>query len=203
MQTVRELDTPDGKSELLLSLLMVRRLIAEPQGADELCAWMGCSLRTLKRRIDDVRGFGVHVESVKDGSRWVYHVANAEMCEPRLSRWIELEEQRSLVDVDAGAVVQVEGELVDGERVLYRGGPGMVNGSFSLTADEAAILEHVLNRIAPRIKWLAPLSARGIELFASGCGEIVQALWDAGVPESVGDVGDESHHHHSRGGSLG
>ena len=87
-------------SELLVELLMVRRLIERPQGAKELCAWMQCSVPTLKRRIDDVRGLGAHVESLKVGRQWVYHVANASMLEPRLSRWIELERQRSLVDAN-------------------------------------------------------------------------------------------------------
>lgn len=89
-------------SELLVELLMVRRLIERPQGGSELCAWMQCSPATLKRRIDDVRGYGAHVESIKVGRTWVYHVGNAELLEPRLSRWIELEQQRSLVEVTHG-----------------------------------------------------------------------------------------------------
>jgi len=97
-----EQSVPAGASELLVELLMVRRLIARPQGRESLCCWMGCSVATLKRRIDDVRGLGAHVESVKAGDRWVYHVANADLLEPRLSRWIELEQQRSLVEVNHG-----------------------------------------------------------------------------------------------------
>lgn len=96
---VAEEPVPVGASELALCLLAVRRLIARPQGRDELAGWMGCSVPTLKRRLDDVRGLGAHVESMKVGKRWVYHVANAHMLEPRLSRWIELELQRSLVEV--------------------------------------------------------------------------------------------------------
>jgi hypothetical protein len=86
-------------SELLVELMMVRRLIEEPRTSQDLCAWMQCSLATLKRRIDEVRGFGAHVESVKMGRVSAYHVGNASMLEPRLSRWIELEQQRSLVEV--------------------------------------------------------------------------------------------------------
>lgn len=175
------------RTELLEILLMVRWLIDKPAGMAELLEWSGFSEATIKRRIDEARGFGVHVEALKIGRHWVYHVANAEMCEPRLSRWIELEQQRSVVEVHPEAQrPQADWVLEeDGLMSLYRGGDDMVNGSFSLTQAEAAIMERVLNRIGPRIKWLFPLSPSGIELFRSGCGQLVQGLWDAGVPESV------------------
>ena len=86
------------QNELLTILSIVDAIrLNGTVSAAKLCELFDCSVPTLKRRIDDARNLGAHVESVKAGHKWVYHLANAEMVAPRLERWIELERARSLV----------------------------------------------------------------------------------------------------------
>jgi len=84
------------KSDLLITLEIVDAC-RTPRSAAALCAEFGLSVATLKRRLADVRNMGAHIESVKIGARWVYHLANEPMVSARLARWIELERSRSLV----------------------------------------------------------------------------------------------------------
>ncbi len=85
-------------SELLTTLLIVRELLdCGPCSAASLARSRQCSRATLKRRMDDARGMGVAIESVKLGASWFYHCANAATIEERLNRWIDLERARALV----------------------------------------------------------------------------------------------------------
>jgi len=85
------------KSELLQILELVRCIQTRPTSARDLCAFADCSLSTLSRRLAEAARLGAHVESIKVGKRWVYHLGNAAQVGPRLDRWIELERARSLV----------------------------------------------------------------------------------------------------------
>lgn len=62
-----------------------------------LARHFGCSVATIKRRVMDARHLGAHIESVKVGSGWLYHLANESAVRARLARWLELERARSLV----------------------------------------------------------------------------------------------------------
>ena len=84
-------------SDLLTSLQIVAAC-RTPRSAASLCAEFELSIATLKRRLSEARNLGAHVESVKLGTRWVYHLANDAACGKRLDSWIELETKRSLVD---------------------------------------------------------------------------------------------------------
>ncbi len=89
------------KSELLKTLLIVRSIIdTGPTPCAELARFHGMSTATLKRRLEDARQLGAHVESVKLGARWYYSVPNAAVVHRRLGLWIKLEEARSLVEAD-------------------------------------------------------------------------------------------------------
>jgi hypothetical protein len=83
-------------NELLETLEIVQRVIDEPLqwGAADVAQWKGCSVPTVKRRVMDARNLGCHVESLKVGTRWVYHVGNASQVRPRLALWIDLERRR-------------------------------------------------------------------------------------------------------------
>jgi predicted transcriptional regulator len=85
------------KSELLGILEIVDFVKAGPCKAESICQRFGISVATLKRRLDEARHLGAHVESVKVGREWVYHLANADSVSARLSRWLDLERSRSLV----------------------------------------------------------------------------------------------------------
>lgn len=87
-----------GPNENLAVLSIVDAIrIYGTVSAANLCTWFACSLPTLKRRIDVARNLGAHVESVKVGHVWAYHLANASIVEARLATWLELERARSLV----------------------------------------------------------------------------------------------------------
>ncbi len=86
------------KSELHETLSVVQAImLAGTASAAELCEAHGCSVATLKRRLDDARHLGAHVESVKLGAGWQYHVANGPVIAERLGTWLALERERSLV----------------------------------------------------------------------------------------------------------
>lgn len=85
------------KSELLVTLELVQLLGSGTFHADELCQRFGCSVATLKRRLSDARNLGAHVESIKVGSRWSYHVGNYAVVSTKLERWIALEQGQSLI----------------------------------------------------------------------------------------------------------
>jgi len=85
------------KSELLQTLELLAHLQAGPSSAGDLCGVSACSVATLKRRLADARHLGAHVESLKIGTRWVYHLANQAAVSARLARWLDLERTRSLV----------------------------------------------------------------------------------------------------------
>lgn len=74
---------------------------------------------------------------------------------------------------------------VPDELLARAGGDSIyVEVSLSLTREEAEVLESVLKVLPSHIEGVAPLSRYGAELFRSGCGEFVRALWGAGVPDS-------------------
>jgi hypothetical protein len=85
------------KSELLMTLEIVQLLGSGTFHADELCQRFGCSVATLKRRLSEARNLGAHVESIKVGVRWSYHVGNFANISEKLERWIALEQGRSLI----------------------------------------------------------------------------------------------------------
>jgi hypothetical protein len=87
------------KSELHETLSILDLLMRlGPLSAQGLCDVFGCSVATLKRRLDDARQLGAHVESIRQGGGWVYHVGNADAIRARLYRWLALERERSLVE---------------------------------------------------------------------------------------------------------
>ncbi len=84
------------KSDLLQTLEIVQLLGSGTFHADELCLRFDCSIATLKRRLAEARNLGAHVESIKVGTRWSYHVGNLSSL-TNLDRWIALEQGRSLI----------------------------------------------------------------------------------------------------------
>jgi len=57
----------------------------------------GTSRATFNRRLQEARHMGAEIEAVQSGGAWVYRLVNWSAIAPRVLRWLELEESRSLV----------------------------------------------------------------------------------------------------------
>jgi DNA-binding transcriptional ArsR family regulator len=85
-------------SELHQTLTTMLILSEHPDGltADDLMTGMEVSRATLSRKIAEARHLGAKIESVRQGRRNIYRLANWTEIKKTVTRWIELEEQRTL-----------------------------------------------------------------------------------------------------------
>lgn len=84
-------------SELLKTLRVVKMLSEADATAQALQDSLGVSVATLNRHISDARNMGAQIVAVQTRRAWQYCLKNPDLVMPTVTRWIELEEKRSLV----------------------------------------------------------------------------------------------------------
>lgn len=85
------------KNDPLLDTLLLMKACAAPMASGVLCESLGVGVATLKRYIREARHLGADIQAVKVGARWYYFTANWSACQKIADRWIELQQQRSVV----------------------------------------------------------------------------------------------------------
>ena len=84
-------------SDLCKILLVGQELLGVDRSAEYLRSRLDVSPATLKRYIEELRHLGCRVVSVRNLGGWVYRLENAEQVVERLSTWLRLERQRTLL----------------------------------------------------------------------------------------------------------
>ena len=84
-------------SELLKTLRIIRSLGAGRLTSAELQEGMEMSRATLNRHLAEARHLGARIEAVQGGRVWCYELTNWPECQAIVTRWIELEEARTVV----------------------------------------------------------------------------------------------------------
>jgi hypothetical protein len=95
----------DAKNPFLAMLRVVDSLASADRTAPELMEQHGITGITLKRYIAEARGLGAEIVSVKKAGKSYYRLDNYGVIKKRLKRWIELEEQSTLLDFAQGVLI--------------------------------------------------------------------------------------------------
>lgn len=86
---------------MLIALRIMKTLSESRTKATELCYLYKISPATLKREIAMARHLGAKIVSKKvkyeTGSCFVYSIENWKDCEKKTERWIELEEEKTVI----------------------------------------------------------------------------------------------------------
>lgn len=85
-------------SELLKTLQIIRALGAGRLTSAELQEGMGMSRATLNRHLAEARHLGAQIQSVQGNRVWCYELTNWQECRKIVTRWIELEEARTVLE---------------------------------------------------------------------------------------------------------
>ncbi|MCB0628054.1 MAG: HTH domain-containing protein [Saprospiraceae bacterium] len=85
-------------SDHLKTLYLVRCLGSGPMSSAELQEGLGVSRATLNRYLAAARHLGARIDAVQGRRVWVYSLSNWSECQRIVTRWIELEEGRTLID---------------------------------------------------------------------------------------------------------
>lgn len=82
----------------LLEILEIVEMLGEKNASvSEIQAKFDISFPTIRRHIAEARHFGADIESIRQGPGWVYKLKNWPACEKIVTRWIELERNRSFL----------------------------------------------------------------------------------------------------------
>ena len=86
---------------MLTALKIMKELSRKNANTEYLCMLYDISPATLKREIAMARHLGAVIKSKKvkhfNGSAFVYNIENWETCKKRTEKWIELEEQKTVI----------------------------------------------------------------------------------------------------------
>jgi hypothetical protein len=88
----------EQKNPFLVMLRLVDGLAGADRTAAELMEQHGITGITLKRYIAEARGLGAEIVLVKKAGKSYYRLENFPAIKKRLKRWIELEEQSTLLE---------------------------------------------------------------------------------------------------------
>jgi transposase len=82
-----------------LEILEIVEMLAEKNASVlEIQAKFDVSFPTIRRHIAEARNFGADIESIRQGSGWVYKLKNWPACQKIVTRWIELERARTFLE---------------------------------------------------------------------------------------------------------
>jgi DNA-binding transcriptional ArsR family regulator len=82
----------------LLEILEIADMLANKNASvTDIQAKFDLSLPTIRRHIAEARHLGADIESIRQGSGWVYTLKNGPQIDVKLKRWLELERNRSLI----------------------------------------------------------------------------------------------------------
>ena len=84
-------------SELLKTLLIVKSLSTGDKDQATLRAELDVSPATFNRYLAEARHLGAQITAYQSGRKWFYKLENWAACEYIVTKWIELEEKRSIV----------------------------------------------------------------------------------------------------------
>lgn len=88
----------EGYSELAKILICGNALVEGDRTAEYLARCVNVSAATVKRYLGELRHLGCQIVSRREGSGWVYRLENrGEVCK-RLGLWLQLEQERTLLD---------------------------------------------------------------------------------------------------------
>ncbi len=87
----------ENVSELCKVLIVGHELLGCDRSALYLADRVGVSRATLMRYLGDLRHMGCCIVSVRDSSGSVYRLENGEDVVDKMSRWLRLEQERTLL----------------------------------------------------------------------------------------------------------
>jgi hypothetical protein len=99
------IERTESKNPFLVMLRLVDGLASADRTTAELMEQHGITGITLKRYIADARHLGAEIVSVKKAGKSYYRLDNYGAIKKRLKRWIELEEQNTLLDCAQGVLI--------------------------------------------------------------------------------------------------
>lgn len=106
MSTPKKTTVKTGEKNPFLTMLrIVKQLGHDDLSSDELQDLYKISPATLKRYIADGRHLGADIVVVQKQGKSYYRLDNYTACKKLLLRWIELEENRCLIDTAQGVLI--------------------------------------------------------------------------------------------------
>lgn len=82
----------------LLEILEIVEMLAEKNASvAEIQTKFDISFPTIRRHIAEARHFGADIESIRQGAGWVYKLKNWPACQKIVTKWLELERNRSFI----------------------------------------------------------------------------------------------------------
>lgn len=88
----------ENVSELCKVLIVGHELLAFDRSAAYLADRVGVSRATLMRYLGELRHMGCRIVSVRDSSGSVYRLENPDDVVVRMSNWLRLERERTLLE---------------------------------------------------------------------------------------------------------
>ena len=87
-----------SNSNQLLEILEIVEMLGEKNASvAEIQTKFDISFPTIRRHIAEARHFGADIESIRQGAGWVFKLKNWPACQKIVTRWIELERNRSFL----------------------------------------------------------------------------------------------------------
>jgi predicted DNA-binding transcriptional regulator YafY len=84
-------------NQFLVILEIVEMLGEKNTSVSEIQEKFDISFPTIRRHIAEARHLGADIESIRQGAGWVYKLKNWPACQKIVTRWIELERNRSFL----------------------------------------------------------------------------------------------------------